>query len=567
MGNKGVVPLDNDGPSGPALDIAGKDERTLLAEVQAFIAAGHFQHARRTAEAARVLFAQSGALASLQGYACQQLADFPAAVEACDTAIALGSREWITPFILGLAQRALEEHGKAALAFVLAYELRPGHAETLTLLLEEVVAAYGLDSGRDIYHTVIDPQLKAAATLTWTGLLFKYRAEDELRALGVEPWEGRLMSVADWAADNGVDIHYVDAIERIRCEEPESLEAGSAAPFKAVVEGNRPYACIVENATILSRSDLVLTADGAALNDCLTNPRFGHFVEWHQEKAIKGRDGQRLLLDVAPYSVVELPAAVMLSGAASTEFGHWMPEFLCRLRALSRHADFAALPIIVDAGMPASHYDYLRLVVSNELIVLPANSAVRCGRLLIAPTASFYPMHLVPEHAVPGHEQGPFSPACFGFLRDRVLRSQPAVTQRSRRLYLSRRNRQWRLMLNDNEIAACLEARGFETIYPEDLSFVEQVRLFQQAEAIVGPNGSSWVNLIFADTSVKVVVLGQASFSGQDLFGFSGFVGPMRTLGYDPMFVGGDAGDRQNKHVNFTVPVSRLEQALDRLGL
>ncbi len=72
---------------------------------------------------------------------------------------------------------------------------------------------------------------------------------------------------------------------------------------------------------------------------------------------------------------------------------------------------------------------------------------------------------------------------------------------------------------------------------------------------------------MFADTSVKIVVMGQASFSGQDLFGFSGFVGPMRTLGYDPMFVGSETGDALNKHLNFSVPVARLEHVLDRLGL
>ena len=557
-----------DATSSLALGLAGKDEATLIADVQAFMAQKHLPDARRTAEAASGLFPQSSGLAALLGYACQQTGDFPAAVRACDTAIALGSREWIAPFTLGLSQRALNEHGKAAMAFLLAYELRPGNVETLALLLEEVVLAYGIDSGRDIYQTVIDPDLKAAASPIWTGLLFKHGRMAELQSMGIDCRVVTLMSVADWAVGNGVDINYVDDIEVIRCEEPESLEADGAPPFKALANGSRPYACLIDNATILSRSDLVLTADGAALNDCLTDPRFGQWVELHQEKAISGRDGQRLLLDMAPYNVVELEAGVMLSGAGSGEFGHWMPEFLCRLRALSRHPDFASLPIIVDAGLPATHYEYLRLVVSNELIVLPSRTAFRCKRLLIAPTPSFYPMHLAPGHNVPGFEQGPFSPVCFAFLRDRVFASLPATaSRRSRRLYLSRRNRQWRLMLNDGEIAACLEARGFETIYPEDLNFAQQVRLFQEAEAIVGPNGSSWVNLIFADPSVKVVVLGQANFSGQDLFGFSGFVGPMRTLGFDPMFVGGDAGDRQNKHVNFTVPVSRLEQVLDRLGL
>ncbi|WP_341963551.1 glycosyltransferase family 61 protein [Pseudomonas sp. RC10] len=547
--------------------LADADEGTLISTLRECMAASRYADARPIAEAAVSLFPESSSLSALLGQVCQKLGDFPAAVSACDNAIALGCREWAAPFVLGLSHRALQDHRKAALAFMSAYERSPGHVEGLGLLLEEIVAAYGLASGRDVYQTVTDPALKAAVTPLWTNLLFRWGCEDELRALGIDGREAVLMSVAEWTASQGVALDYLDEAERIRCEEPESLEPGAAEPLKVVVEGQRPYACIIENATILSRSDLILTPDGAALNDCLTHPRFGQYVLWHQESAIKGRDGQRLLLDMAPYTVQEIEAGIMLSGAASVEFGHWMPEFLCRLRALSRHPEFASMPIIIDAGMPPSHYEYLRRVVSNEWVVLQPGVALSCKRLLIAPTPSFYPMHLVPGHPVPGYEQGPFSPACFSFLRNRVLATLPQVARGSRRLFLSRRKRQWRLILNDNEVAACLQARGFETIYPEDLSLEEQIRLFQEAEAIVGPNGSSWLNLMFADTAVKIVVLGQAGFSGQDLFGFSGFVGPMRTLGYDPMFVGGDEGDVQNKHINYSVPLDALERMLDRLGV
>lgn len=548
-------------------DATTQDEQALVAEVNALSSARKLSNARQVAESAIVRFPHSADLASALGFICKQLGDFPAAVTACDNAIALGCQAWITPFMLGLSHRALGDHPKASMALMQALERRPGHVENLTLLLEEVVVAFGIDSGREVYQTVIDPALRAAVQASWIDILFRHGDEADLTTFGIESRVAHLMSVTEWTAKHGHDIHYVDEIERIRVENPEPLEARSEAPFKTLANGYRPYACLLEDVTILSRSDLVLTHDGAALNDTLTDSRFGQFVQLIQEKAVKGRDGQRLLIDMAPFNTLELEAGVMLSGAASVEFGHWMPEYLCRLRALSRHETFASLPIIVDAGMPTSHYDYLRRVVSNELVVLPPDTALHCKRLLIAPTPSFYPMHLTPDHQVPGFEQGPFSPACFGFLRDRVQANLPPLKAPGRRLYLSRRNRKWRLMTNDSEIAAFLEARGFETIYPEDLTFEQQVRLFQEAEAIVGPNGSSWINLIFAAPSVKVLVMAQANFASEDLFGFSGFVGPMRTLGYDPVLVVGERGDMQQKHIDFSVSLERLEQAMAFAGM
>ena len=63
------------------------------------------------------------------------------------------------------------------------------------------------------------------------------------------------------------------------------------------------------------------------------------------------------------------------------------------------------------------------------------------------------------------------------------------------RVFLSRRKT--RALSNEAEVAAWLAARGFETIYPEDLDAATQMRLFRDAETIVAIHGAGLAPLLY----------------------------------------------------------------------
>jgi len=75
----------------------------------------------------------------------------------------------------------------------------------------------------------------------------------------------------------------------------------------------------------------------------------------------------------------------------------------------------------------------------------------------------------------------------------------------TRRLYLSRAGVRLRRTDNEDEIAAALAARGFETVRPETLGHADQVRLFGEAETIVATGGAALTNLLFAPPGGTVV--------------------------------------------------------------
>jgi capsular polysaccharide biosynthesis protein len=81
-----------------------------------------------------------------------------------------------------------------------------------------------------------------------------------------------------------------------------------------------------------------------------------------------------------------------------------------------------------------------------------------------------------------------------------------------RRLYASRATSWRRRVTNEDELLAALQPLGFETVVMDDLSVGEQARLFSEAEAIVGPNGSQLANVIFTQPDVVLVELWDSNY-------------------------------------------------------
>ncbi|MFN3076258.1 MAG: glycosyltransferase family 61 protein [Alphaproteobacteria bacterium] len=66
-------------------------------------------------------------------------------------------------------------------------------------------------------------------------------------------------------------------------------------------------------------------------------------------------------------------------------------------------------------------------------------------------------------------------------------------------------------LVNQDDISEVLAGIGFETVYPEEVSFEERVKMFSEADLIVSPTGASTGNQIFApERATLVELMGEA---------------------------------------------------------
>ena len=75
----------------------------------------------------------------------------------------------------------------------------------------------------------------------------------------------------------------------------------------------------------------------------------------------------------------------------------------------------------------------------------------------------------------------------------------------SRKVYLSRANAARRRLLNEEEILPVLKDYGYEVVFAEELSFVEQVKLFANTSSFISLHGAGLTNLMFMPLGSKVM--------------------------------------------------------------
>lgn len=469
-------------------------------------------------------------------YTLQQAGRFEATAAIATQAAELFRGNWTFHFLAGAALKGLGRDQEACRYLRQAIAVRPNDRQTLRQLIEVVAAAEGLES--------------AAA---------EFVAHGRRAGKQVDITVARISNVRDWAHSVGLPLLEAGEVEEIPFKEPHVWGRPHAANC-VLAASNKPYVAEIEDARIFSNSSLILTADGTALNDNAGHPKFGSIVSFAYEKIVLAQRPDKLLLNLGEIRTREVEAGIFLSGLASNAYGHWLPEFLPKLQFLQRHPRFADLPIIVDVGMPQSHFDHLRRLTDNPLIMLQADESILCRRLLVAPSPTFFPVETFPNQ-IPKEELPGLSLRAMQFLRSGV--SHEKIHGRRRRIFLARKNMKWRRLLNEDEIASDLRTIGFETVFVEDLTLSEQIELFQQAKWIVAPNGSALLNLIFAETDTKLLVLNQPN-----LHNWGTFQGPMDSLGYQSLVVCGDSALAEDqKHSDYHVPVSRIRDALNYLGL
>lgn len=80
----------------------------------------------------------------------------------------------------------------------------------------------------------------------------------------------------------------------------------------------------------------------------------------------------------------------------------------------------------------------------------------------------------------------------------------------SKKIFISRKNTSARRASNEDEVFELFKAIGFERYFMENLSYLEQVALFRNAEIIAGAHGSGMMNIMYCQPKAKVIELYQA---------------------------------------------------------
>jgi len=169
---------------------------------------------------------------------------------------------------------------------------------------------------------------------------------------------------------------------------------------------------------------------------------------------------------------------------------HWIVEFLPKLRAVEVYDAETAeeISIILEPDAPDWQVEQLALagIPETRLRWLPETGAT-FDRLV-------YPTHRFRS----GHNYNP-STSQLRWVRRRFRKAIEADDgKRDLRIFLSRGDAQNRRVRNRDELETMLAHYGFECVQLADLSEAEGIRLFANADFVIGPHGAGLANILFS---------------------------------------------------------------------
>ena len=180
----------------------------------------------------------------------------------------------------------------------------------------------------------------------------------------------------------------------------------------------------------------------------------------------------------------------MVTSGNQDQLWHWFFDIVPRLELLQRHAP-ADCPIYVDQRHSFQR-DSLALFGIDPERILSANDTplVRARRLI------------VPCYGVANGQRVPDS--VRDLLRGRFLPKEPAA-QAKKRIYVGRGDAAHRRIRNEEELLERLRPLGFEHHVLAKLPLPDQVRLYRDAEIVIGGHGSGLAHLVFCDPGTTVI--------------------------------------------------------------
>jgi capsular polysaccharide biosynthesis protein len=178
------------------------------------------------------------------------------------------------------------------------------------------------------------------------------------------------------------------------------------------------------------------------------------------------------------------PRAYWCADWYSNSYFHWLIETLARVHLATLEAESPVVYLPATVAVFPFVRESFALFPEVDFRILQWRETLWASRLhWVSPMGSGYQ----------------FNRRLMQLLRERIRKAgEPSgCTDNPRRLHVSRRKSGKRKLLNEEAIERCLSARGFQTVYFEELSLRRQIELCAGAEALVGIHGAGLANALF----------------------------------------------------------------------
>lgn len=192
---------------------------------------------------------------------------------------------------------------------------------------------------------------------------------------------------------------------------------------------------------------------------------------------------------------------ISLIGMGSDNLYHLTVEIVSRLLWIDQLNLYKEYPILVDERVrKVPQYNQLLSIVNvsgREIIELKPKVNYEVEELIYSSPNTWMPFN-VKKNFVCTSSYFLFSRNSLLMLRNAILREE-CCNEPFRKIYISRKKVKNQRVENEEQIERLFEKKGFQIVYPEELDYAKQVKIFNEAKCVAGNSGAAMTNLIFCN--------------------------------------------------------------------
>lgn len=275
--------------------------------------------------------------------------------------------------------------------------------------------------------------------------------------------------------------------------------------YNEFVEKTYPeiYVCELENVNIIGTNSIVFD-EYNCIYDMPFRDKENKFNLKYKNTLYSNKDKTEISYNGELVKYIE--EGIMLLESASYNYYHFNVEILSKLCVIDEIEEYKNTPLIVDSRIIQIPQLKEELEILNkhnrEIIYIEEGYLGKVKKLICLGDMSILPVNIV-EGSQYKYNDCITSEIGINLLNKKLaLKGEP-----TKKLFISRKNTQFKRIDNQEEVEETFVKFGYEIIYPEEMSFKEQLNIFSKANTIAGVSGSGLTNIIFSNENTKLICI------------------------------------------------------------
>lgn len=269
------------------------------------------------------------------------------------------------------------------------------------------------------------------------------------------------------------------------------------------------YVAEIEKVSVIGENSVIISD-----NFCLYD-----IAKRNSEKRYNLRFGSVRNID-ENYAIVEsinnnekISQAISLIGFASFNYYHFTIELLSRIQYIDKFKDYISIPILVDEkALSIPQFREILNIINwhnHPIIPIKKNYIYEVEKLIYPSYNTWLPINLEKGMKTRA-EDFLIAKSAIKYIRNNVLKSNKInadTLSGYRKIFISRKNAKNKRLINEEKVIEITKKYNFEIAYPEELTFLQQVKLFSESEYIVGSTGAAFTNILFCPKNAKIMCI------------------------------------------------------------